>query len=482
MIEVMSTAAKTIAALVFLALLGGLLTIPLRENEPRDPKRVAASPRPEPSPSPTKRRREPTGPLRSRRLVQRYPKACLRTAPSPEGAGLVAVHNGRRVVMADTNGTRTATIRPVPRIQPPIAWSPSGRYIAIGHQGLFWTNEGEIVLFANGEFSHGMVQGSTGKWAWSPIADCGVAIEDDFVGALQVSHIDPHLAAGVRLVNRGVESFAFSRDGRRLGLVLKEGRVRSLWIAHLEQSRMVEVRRFVRHTCCIELAGWSPDDRDLLYWAGSGASVMADGWPLEGVNAWGKVFRYTPRTSSGGFGLPNGIFTEPAWLVNCGGRLLAPLGGDRFPSSGRLISFLRRDKRPIRVSSGNFADVDPTCSPNGELIVVARSPARGNANLRRPPQKELYLMSASDARNADALRPITEEGGPSEGSPEWGPPRTGILYTSRDRSRVSFWFLPEGPAQRRPLGISLRLTEGGFGIRDDAFDWSATPPDGLPAG
>lgn len=489
----MSTAAKTIAALVFVALLGGVLTLPLRDNQPSRPQRVAAAPSAEPSPSPTKRSSGPTGPLRTKRFVQRYPKACLRPVPRPAGGGLLAVHRGRSIAVTTTSGAITASISPIPALgKPPlVSWSPSGRYLAAGSQGLMWTADGESVLAANGEFQHGFVwQSPADPWGWSPVADCGLSIESGapgvrFGGALWVSSADPDVTSlGRPLLDRGVESFAYSRDGRRLGLVLKEGRVRSLWFAHLEQNRMVEVRRFVRHTCCIELAGWSPDDRDLLYWAGSGASVMADGWPLEGVNAWGKVSRYTPRTSSRGFRLSNGIFTEPDWIVNCGGRLVAPLGGDRFPTSGRVISFLRPNRRPVRVSSGNFADVDPTCSPNGELIVVARSPALGNANVR-PPQEALYLLSATDPRNADPLRPITEEGGPSEGSPEWGPPHTGILYLSRLRGSADpeLWFIAEGSSQPRSLGLTVSCARAlGPCNPTMLYDWSATPPDGLPAG
>ncbi|MDQ3962559.1 MAG: hypothetical protein M3277_01375 [Actinomycetota bacterium] len=486
----MSTAAKTIAALLFVALFGVVLTIPLRDSGPRSgPELVLASPSPEPSPSPTKRRREPTGPLRSKRFAHRYPKACLRPGPLPADGGLIAVHRGRSIAIITTSGAITASIGPTPMLgkSPLVSWSPSGRYLAAGSQGLMWTAEGESILAANGEFQHGFVwQSEADPWGWSPVADCGLSIESGapgvrFGGALWVSSADPNVTSlGQSLINRGVESFAYSRDGRRLGLVLREGRVRSIWIANLERNRMQEVRRFERVTCCITLAGWSPDGRDLLYWAAHGASIAADGWPLEGIDIDGERSRYTPRVSSERFEFEEVMLTQPDWLVSCGDRLLAPLGGGRFPTDGRVVSFLRRNARPIQVGSGNFADVDPTCSPNGELIVVARSPAFGNANAR-PPHQTLYLLDA-DARGDRALRPITDDAGPSEGSPEWGPPRTGILYLSRSPERVSFWYLAEGEAQPRALGIRLGLTEGGFGLRRDSYDWSATPPDGLPVG
>ena len=357
--------------------------------------------------------------------------------------------------MATTSGQVTATIRPILATPPPVAWSPSGRFIAIGQQGLFWTSAGEVVLFANEEFSHGLVQGSTGKWSWSPIADCGIGIEDDFDGALQANHIDPGVAANVRLVNRGVESFVFSRDGRRLGLVLKEGRIRSIWIVDLAGNRMHEVRRFQRAMCCINLAGWSIDDRDLLYWAAPGVSVAADGWELRSVSSDGSSARW-------GATLPS-----PDALEFCGDRLLAIVGGDRFRQNNRL-AMLRRNRPPLLIAPrANHSEL--TCASSGSLVTVVRN-------------GRLVLLDGNGAFVRFLTQVETANGVFGESLPEWGPPGTGILFERHMHLIRQLWYIPEGGTTRF---LAHLLAHRRLLVRHHPgalFDWSATPPDGLPAG
>lgn len=452
----MSTAAKTIAALLFVGLLGVVLTIPLRDSESRlQTPRVAAFPSPEASPSKASRR-GPGGPLRTKRFAQRYPRSCLRPVPRSDGPGLIAVHHGRRVVVTDPSGERTATIQPLPRISPPVAWSPSGRYVAIGPQGLFWTAEGEQVIHMNGEFQHGIVQGRSGRWSWSPISDCAVEIEDQD-GRLLLAHIDSRITLfGLELVRRDVESFAYSHDGRQLGLVIREDRVASLWIADLTRSRMDEVRRFQRATCCIALAGWSPDDRDLLYWAGSGASVMADGWPLEGIDAQGRVREYEP------------MITDPRYLEECGGRLLAVLGGGRgqLPEfATRRLSFIQPGRTPERLTPVSVVTHWPTCAPGGRLVAAIE--ARDTDS----PGRLVVLDEAGRVRQRFEVMGAT--------IPEWGPGGTGVLFAQRPSSGpCMLWFAPEGAGPRSTgLSVSCRRV-----YLPRMYDWSATPPDGLPPG
>jgi hypothetical protein len=135
--------------------------------------------------------------------------------------------------MVTIDGDTVARITDVaPVVRPPIAWSPSGRYIAAGPQGLFWDAEGEVVLFANGEFAHGMVSSRRGLWAWSPIADCGMALQD---GALWATTMDSsETGVGIKLVGRGVFSFSFSRDGSRLQFVTTHTGAREMWTADLK--------------------------------------------------------------------------------------------------------------------------------------------------------------------------------------------------------------------------------------------------------
>ncbi|HEV3473531.1 MAG TPA: hypothetical protein VG408_10085 [Actinomycetota bacterium] len=452
----MNTAAKTVAALLFVALLGGVLTIPLRDSDGSPPRRATVA-RPTPARSPTETRharREPTGPLRTKRFVQRFPRACLRPVARPDDGGLIAALNGRRVTIVTSSGESRATITDVaPVVRPPLAWSPSGRYIAVGPQGLFWTAEGEVVLFANGEFSHGMVQGSTGPWAWSPISDCGVAIEDDFEGALQVNHIDPHLAANIRLVNKGVESFAYSPDGRTLGLVIAERGIRSLWFADLDASRLHEVKRFDSGICCVNLGGWTPDGSALLYWAGPGASVMADGWPLRSIDRTGEVARWG-RT-----------LTRPDILVGCSETLYAIDRRDRLDAEGQLRAL--PSDTPLSTQEVSAA----SCNVRGRIVASAR--IDGSA------RSQLVLL------DGDGGQVVTSDPDYSDQRPQWAS-GIGVLFErlpiiercehDTPECAAQVWFIPEGGT---PRSLGLRLNREDYGLRA-IVDWSATPPNGLP--
>jgi hypothetical protein len=208
------TSVRGLAAVVFVALFGYFLAGPvLRSDDDAGPGPRAVVPTPAPRPEAT---RSAPGAESPTRLLTRYPRACLRPVARPEGTGLVAAYNvdgshGEQVVVATVEGETVATIRdPAPIVRPPIGWSASGRYLATGEQGLFWTADGEAVLI--GDVQHGMVSGLRGTWAWSPIADCGLAIVN---GALHVVGVDPFVTVGPsrELLPGGVLHFAFTPDG-----------------------------------------------------------------------------------------------------------------------------------------------------------------------------------------------------------------------------------------------------------------------------
>lgn len=396
------------------------------------------TPRAEASPEPT--------PLDAR-LERRYPRACLRPVARPESRGVIAAYSRGVVRIVSTEGTVLATIRaPGGIVRPPVRWSPSGTVVAIGPQGLFWTPNGEPVYI--GDVQHGLVQGPEGTWGWSPLADCGVHVTPE--GALMVAAANPFVVgSGATLIERGVESFYFAPDGRKLAVVVADDDRRALWVIDLARNRVDVAATFPASICCVTLGGWDPSSEEVFFWAGPGVSVMADGWPLESVSArgeaeWGRV-------------------APTADLRWCGPRLLATVAGDR--SSGRLAE-LRRDGEPALLGDGGRAMSSFSCSPDDAYIIAATDDAR------------LALLDGDGSFISYPTEVETTNGVWSEGSPEWGPPRTGIVFVRSMHLQIQLWFLGEGTGS--PNVVADLLARGSSSARA-RFDWSATAPTGAPA-
>ena len=440
-------AARLLGALVFVALLGLAVSPVLFDGDDFEaPERPVASPPPTPSNEPTPEP-EPTAEPAEPRLVGRYPQACLRPVSRPGPFGHVAAYRRGAITIATTGGDVQATIRaPGKIVRPPLAWSPSGTVLAAGPQGLFWRANGDEVFI--GDVQHGLVQGSGGTWGWSPLSDCGVHI--DQTGALHVAAANPHVVGAGRKLLEDVESFSYSPDGRRLGLVLEDGGARSIWVADLARNRLHLVRDFPRPICCISLGGWTPSGDGLLFWAGPGASVMADGWRLESVTIGGERERWGTTVPSGP-------------LERCGNTLIGLVGGDRFGEGARLAELIADG--PERFLTDESVP-SFSCSPDSRFLVVQTE--NGLALRARDGSFIRYLTSID-----------TGNGQWGESNPEWGPPRTGILFIRSMHLQTQLWFIPEGGRAEQPV---LELKRWGKWNVRSLFDWSATPPDGLPAG
>ena len=462
-------AIRTIGALLFVALFALFLAQPVLDSGDDRPARL---PTVEVSATPDGQAVKvlPSETKTARRLVNGYPRACLRQVQPPSGAGLVAAFDARGVTIVSTNGDVQATIEDVaPTVRPPIAWSPSGRVLAVGPQGLFWTPEGARVPI--GDVQHGMVVGARGRWGWSPIADCGAHIDAN--GELLITAVDPGtstkgglaVGAGIALVRPAVESFSFSPDGRSLGLVIVDGRRREIWVADLERNNMAAVTRFPSSTCCVTLGGWTPDGAELLFWAASGASVSADGWLLQSVDP--KNRRISSFTA---------VRVRPEFLERCAGALLGIVGGDRFDVGPMRLAELQAGAAPRYLTPASESHFRFSCTANGALIATPRGELRdGSDPVGSTSRTEVTILRA-DGSEVITLTPA----GMSDAAPEWGPPGTGLIFVRLSDGAATVLFAAEG---RTPtaLGVSVSIPRPDSAWHQ-VLDWSVTPPDGLPAG
>lgn len=444
-------AAQVVSSLLFVVLLGVVLTIPIRSSD-RPSDLVAGLPRPSPSVTTPKGR-----PLIARGkagLLERLPGQCRRwQLQPPTGGGIIAAARAGRVSFARPDGTAVARLNAFA----PVGWSKSGRYLATGPAGNLWTSDG-LPIERHGQYQ--IAFGGDSGWAWSPVADCGFSLDrrgNLFVTVVNPSKIPP--AWGVTLA-RGVESFALSSDWRWIGLVLQNPGWRSLAIADLQRHRLHIIKTYPRATCCITLAGWSASGQNLYFWAGPGVSVMTDGWELQAASAPSGPLQRVHET----------VLPQPSLVSECAGAAAVIAGGGRDRRTNKRVRYIEGSN--VALTSRELAVSSFTCSPGSQLVFSAAPDGED------PGGRKLYLLDLAGSGGLDVLADDPKR---ADDRPEWSP-GTGVLFVRWSGRRGELWLLPEG-GYPYPLPLSVRTDEGAYwsGANwDRVIDWSATPPRGLP--
>ncbi|MCA1705561.1 MAG: hypothetical protein LC808_20800, partial [Actinobacteria bacterium] len=365
----------------------------------------------------------------------------------PPDDDLIAAADRTSVSLGRTNGTVVAELE----ARAPVGFSVSG-ILATGNKGEVWFPDGS-------PWERGEVQISIGsRWGWSPVADCAATISKE--GGLDLRAflgIPPGTSA--RLIDSGVESFSFSPSGRLLAAVRRVGARVELWVIDLSAEKARMLKRFPSGVCCVTLGGWTPPGNELLFWAGSGSSVMADGWPLRGISVTGKVSRYVATR------------VRSEFLVRCSDRLLAIVGGDRFDVGPMHISEISPGKRESQLTSAGNSYFGLSCAPSGSFIAAARAPVIGSdTRLDEDVPTEVVILNSS----GDVVQNLTPEGVRDTG-PDWAGGK-GLIFVRTTASEPQLWYIPEG-GTARSIGVSLgRPAKYYRGVRwSRFFDWSATP-------
>ena len=375
--------------------------------------------------------------LRFTRFLHAYPRRCLSSVERPPVGRFAAFQGG--VVSMVAPGSRSVVRVDATK---PVAWSPSGRYLATGRGDLYRpTGRGAGSLLDN----------RSSLWEWSTISDCAIGVH-----RLGLSVDSPAFDARVLLEMSGVEQMTFSPDGRRLGFVLAatdgRGPALSLWIADLERE---VARRLTKPAHAIHLLGWNVSGTQLLYGAAARESVAADGVRL----------RSTGSGRRSGAGVR--VLAHDGSLVHCGTRDLVVAGAGRESNLNKRLAYMT-STGPSYITPTSAAVTSPSCSSDGGFIAVVALSEGANLSTRR------LAVLRSDGSFERFLAPD----GSGDEYPVWGPPGTGLAFIRMRPSRklADVWFIAEGASARpTPLAVAVPPSDHGHHDWAEVFDWSAAP-------
>jgi dipeptidyl aminopeptidase/acylaminoacyl peptidase len=290
--------------------------------------------------------------------------------------------------------------------EPPVRFSPDGRWVAFG--------DGEVV-----PSSGGAVQRPFGspveRWEWSPTADVLAA----------VNHTGGVLLAGpgrgpstLLPAGSGVGHLAFSPDGRRLA-VDRTGH--GIQVLDVERAKAHTILPQQDDALVPEVAGWSNDGNWILYWRGP---VGNEGGPLDAVPSsggpWANVF--------------DPVLPYRDFLSSCGSRIALSVGAGREVSTGKQVVLTGPPDWAFHDLTDDFGRswFWPACSPDGRWVAVSDTyNQKESANQTLP--RALWLL-ASDGSSRRLLVPGTN--GALE-LPRWSSDGTVILVVLRSDSRWS---------------------------------------------
>lgn len=418
-------------ALAFVAVIGVALVRPVltADGDPSSAPKPAPSETPteEPSPSPTETTtptptptptptETPEPDVPPDELATAFPDDCLDPQPLPEEPGAIAAISERGTVIASPTGDVQARITGA---DGPVGFSPSGEHLLTGAGLLFGLDGGGAgPMFGDAVLA----------WAWSPQADCALAVDED--GRLLVA--SPDAEPSVLIDDIPVLNFALSAT--RLAISTEPGIISTY---NLRSGRLVGDPAPLKGGSESHLIGWR--GASLLYAAGDGRSFTVR-----------SITARPGGTRSDRFAGNVGPFGVSA----CGDRLLG------VSPDGDLLDIETGD---------NFGDpaydyAAPACSPDGAFIAVARKPDGA-------PESEFRMVFLES--DGTFREPVATGGQGAETAAEWSPSGERLVFLKATKGgALEVWYAAaEGGGAS---GIRVAPARG-------SADWNVTPPTGLPA-
>jgi dipeptidyl aminopeptidase/acylaminoacyl peptidase len=240
------------------------------------------------------------------------------------------------------------TVTVASKVEPPVRFSPDGRWLAFG--------DGRVVGVAGGSVTEPF-GAPVQTWEWSPSEEvlAGVTERGSLLVARPGVDLRMLLPAG-----SGVRGVAFAPDGARVAVErvgtgiqvveMASGSVRTIF-PQPDSKRVPEV------------AGWSPDGRWVLFWRGP---VGREPGPLDAAPAeggpWVNVFAQVPAYRD---------FVSP-----CGTGMAIVGGATPAVSTGKQVLLTGPPAWSFHNLTQDFSRswIWPACSPDGRWVAAVATP------------------------------------------------------------------------------------------------------------
>jgi TolB protein len=358
------------------------------------------------------------------------------------------------VAMANSLGTRQ--FGPGKASQP--AWSPDGEWLAFRYTSDAQPSADSLwFVRRDGRQCMGMPMSQAyGRFSWSPTGNTLAVAEDGGLWLFQVDGASLLDGTSRRLVPAAStgdsgsvpgdfsDSFDWSPDGKTLAYSFTlpydsnhpEDRSDALFTIDINGGK--PVKHLVAPQAGIELAGWWPNGKGLLYWLDGmhSASLAADGMPLCSLQ-FGNT---EPKLLASGLG-------RQGWLsLGSQGELLMVAGGGRIVWADKSLAVINVESgsvRNLKNPTGSVA-IDPSLSPDGRRIAFVAAKNLGDRIWGFDNPEDLTDWVASRTlwvENADGsgAHPLTSAG---QGvyQPSWSKDGSHILYVKAN----SLWLIGAG--------------------------------------
>jgi hypothetical protein len=415
-------------ALAFVAAITVVLIRPVLEADDSAARGLAARPTPvaeesetaeptpteEPTPTPSEMTEPETVP--PRRLSAAFPESCLTPQPLPVEPGLLAATSGPGITLSAATGEQgQATLTDIPG---PVGFSPSGDYLL----------SGSGLLFQDGRPGGDLFGTTVEAWAWSPQADCALAIDGE--GRLLIAEPGDDRTL---LLDGSVRVLAFAISPGRVAVVTED----FLSVYDVRSRRIVGQGLPLRVGAEVVLAGWR------------GASLLVFTEADDGA----ELHAITPR--------PNGrprdevlaTALAPVAPSPCGDRLIA------VTSAGALLDVETGEQ----LTDTAYRFGTPACSPGGTLIAAPRYAADARPNSAR--------MAILDS-NGGFLQNAGPGGRGAEVNAEWSPSGSQLIFVKQTGRRSgTVWYASTSGGGSTEIPVALA---------PGSLDWNVSPPTGLP--